>query len=163
LTQPSNPPKVRRVEPTRILGLDIGTKRTGIALSDESRLFASPLIVITPANKLIWVETIKKICVENEVSEILVGVPFDQHGEAGDDALNIRKYIALLRERIKLPVVEWDERFTTVQATRMLIEGEVRRSKRKEVIDKVAAAIILQGYLDRLRHVPMSSEDSDNP
>jgi putative holliday junction resolvase len=135
----------------RIMALDIGQKRTGVALCDHTRLIATPYTSVESENKKTWVEVIRRIAEEEEVGTILVGMPLDQHGEEGADAVKIRKFIALLQERVQLPVVEWDERFSTVQAERTLITAEVSRKKRKEVIDKVVAAILLQSYLDSLR------------
>ncbi len=138
-------------ETGRILCLDIGQKRTGIALSDETRLIATPRSVILSEPRKKWISEIKTLIEENEVTLLLVGLPLNHHGEEGQDAENIRKYIAALRAEVSTPLIEWDERFTTAQAERMLISGDVSRKNRKDVIDKVAAAIILQSYLDSLR------------
>lgn len=138
-------------ERTRIMSLDIGTKRTGVALSDETRLFASPLITIQESQFKPWLNKIKELIETHEVSQIVVGLPLNQYGEEGEDALNTRKYIAVLQTGVETPVVEWDERFSTVQAERTLLEGDVSRKNRKKVIDQVAACIILQSYLDSLR------------
>lgn len=136
---------------TRIMGLDIGLKRTGISLSDETRLIASPLEVLEHPPGKKWAQKIKDLAEAHEASEIVVGLPLDHNGEVGQDGENIRKFIALLREAVSIPVIEWDERFTTAQAERVLLGGDVSRKGRKAVIDKVAASIILQGYLDSLR------------
>jgi|688.fasta_scaffold244565_2 putative Holliday junction resolvase len=136
---------------TRILSLDIGSKRTGVALSDETRLIASPLVTVEETQIKPWLLKIKALIEENEVAEVVVGLPLNQYGEEGQDAQNIRKYIAALQEALTIPVIEWDERFTTVQAERSLIEADFSRKGRKKVIDQIAASIILQGYLDRLR------------
>ena len=135
----------------RVLGLDVGTKRTGVALSDETKLLASPLTVIEAKNKKIWTDSIKKLVSEHEVESVVVGLPLNHHGEEGEDAKNIRIYIALLQEQLAVPVIEWDERFTTAQAERTLIHADVSRQNRKQIIDKVAASILLQSYLDSLR------------
>jgi len=139
------------MELTRILALDIGNKRTGVALSDDHRIIASPLLVLTPSGRRELVESVVKLVAEHEVGTIVVGMPYDQLGEIGQEAKKIQKDIAVLRERLSLPVIEWDERFTTVQAEQALLEANVSRAKRKDVIDKIAAAIILQNYLDHLR------------
>lgn len=135
----------------RLLGLDVGSKRTGVAVSDAYRMIATPLTTVEAKNKGEWVKKIIEIIEKEEISAVLIGIPLNQFGEEGQDAKNIRGYIALLRERVSLPVIEWDERFTTVQAERTLISADVSRRDRKGVIDKVAAAIILQSYLDSLR------------
>jgi len=143
----------------RILALDVGSKRTGVALSDETRLFASPLKTIEGSQLKSWVSEIQKLIEEHEVAEVLVGLPLNQFGEEGRDAQNIRKYIAALRGALSIPVIEWDERFTTLQAERTLLEADVSRKGRKKVIDQLAACIILQGYLDSLKF----KQNSESP
>jgi len=138
-------------ERTRILGLDIGSKRTGASLSDETRLIANPLVTIEETQFKPWLAKIQKLVEEHEVSQVVVGLPLNQFGEEGKDAENIRKYIAVLQQGLTVPVIEWDERFSTVQAERTLLEADISRKNRKKVIDQIAASIILQGYLDSLR------------
>jgi len=142
------------------MSLDIGSKRTGVALSDETRLLASPLITVEETQIKPWLEKIKNLVETHEVAEVVVGLPLNQFGEEGKDALNIRKYIAALQDGITVPIVEWDERFTTVQAERSLIESDFSRKNRKKVIDQIAASIILQGYLDRLRFKNQKEEST---
>ncbi len=137
--------------PKVILGLDIGTKRTGVAVSDEGGTFSFPRDTIVTRNREEWFAKVKQVVEDDNVQEIVVGMPLNQDGEHGKDAQGIQVHIALLRERLKLPVIEWDERFTTHQAERTLLEADLSREKRKTVIDKVAATIILQSYLDSLR------------
>jgi putative Holliday junction resolvase len=144
----------------RILGLDIGTKRTGVAMSDASRFLSSPYTTIETRDPREWVRQLTEIIQKEEVAEIVVGLPLNQYGEEGTDANRIRSYINLLRSRTDLPVVEWDERYTTVQAERALIHADYSREKRKQVIDRVAATIILQGYLDSLQ--PLSAADDSH-
>jgi len=154
------------MDPTsRIMALDIGTKRTGLALTDDRRIFALPHSVIHATQKKDWIEKIAEVMDMENIGEIVVGIPLNQHGEEGQDAKKIREYIALLRERFTQPVIEWDERFTTLQAERTLLEADLSREKRKQVIDKVAASIILQSYLDSLRFQQERSafDDSDEP
>lgn len=143
----------------RILGLDIGSKRTGVAVSDSYRMIATPLTTVEARKKGEWVTKVIEIIEKEEATAVLAGMPLNQYGEEGKDAQNIRTYIALLRERVSIPVIEWDERFTTVQAERALLSADMSRGKRKDVIDKVAAAIILQSYLDSLRY--SASENSN--
>ena len=136
---------------SRILALDIGLKRTGVAISDENQRISLPLTTLEASKRGEWVNKITKLIKESDgIGQILVGIPLNHHGEEGADAIEIRKFVTLLRERTDLPVIEWDERFTTVQAERSLITADVSRKKRKEVIDKIAASIILQTYLDSL-------------
>jgi putative holliday junction resolvase len=139
------------MEKGRIVALDIGSKRTGLAVCDHERRISVPLTKIEATQKKEWIRLVAQIVEEEEPTEILVGLPLNHHGEEGEDARKIREYIALLRERFTLPVIEWDERFTTAQAERTLITADLSRKKRRDVIDKVAASIILQSYLDSLR------------
>lgn len=144
----------------RILALDIGTKRTGVAVSDESGTIAFPVTVVEARNPKDWADKLAKLISDYENLEtVVVGMPLNHQGEAGRDAENIRRYIALLRDRAQVPVVEWDERFTTVQAERTLLEADISRRDRKERIDKIAAAILLQTYLDRLHFESTFSEE----
>lgn len=144
----------------RIIGLDIGTKRTGIAVSDETKIFSLPLTVIEASDMRSWICRISEICHEYPVSCVVVGFPLNQHGEEGNDAKRINQYIVLLQEQIKVPVIKWDERFTTAQAERLLITADVSRKRRKQHIDKIAASIILQSYLDSLRFCHQLKTDS---
>jgi putative Holliday junction resolvase len=139
------------MERTKIMALDIGQKRTGIAVSDESLIFSFARGVVEAVDRAQWVSRVARLVEEEEIARIVVGLPLDHHGEEGEDARKIRQYIALLQARVEIPVVEWDERFTTVQAERTLLTADLSRKKRKHVIDKVAAQIILQSYLDSLR------------
>ncbi|MEZ4749970.1 MAG: Holliday junction resolvase RuvX [Bdellovibrionota bacterium] len=103
-----------------------------------------------------WVDNVIALIDENDVGTLVVGMPLDSSGEPSDMGLEIRKRVALLQKRKSLPIIEWDERLTSAQAERYLIEGEVSRKKRKQVVDKVAATILLQSYLDSLQfdHAP---------
>lgn len=140
------------VDPGRILALDIGDKRTGVALSDEGHLIATPHSTIEAKSSKDWALQIRQLVEETEAIQVVVGLPLNQFGEIGRDAQKIRSRIALLQSQVNIPVVEWDERFTTIQAERTLLEADLSRKKRKQVIDKVAAAIILQSYLDSHSH-----------
>lgn len=134
----------------RILGLDIGHKRTGIAISDESQRISFPLGIIETEDRQVWIGQISQRVEESQIGKIVVGLPLNQHGEEGEDARKIREFIALLRAKLIVPVVEWDERFTTVQAERVLLSVDISRKKRKRVVDQTAASILLQSYLDSL-------------
>ena len=135
----------------RTLGLDIGTKRTGVAIADETLTLASPLSLIEANSPKEWIGKVLNFLKDYSVDKIIVGIPLNQDGEEGVDAKRIRNYIALLREQVNFPVIEWDERFTTVQAERVLITSDMSRKNRKQVVDQLAAAIMLQSYLDYLR------------
>ena len=132
----------------RILAIDHGTKRMGIAISDEMRTIAQPLefIAAEPLDRLF--ERLAQIIADKQVSLIVVGVPRNMDGTYGPAAVKVQEFVTALKERVTVPIKTWDERLTSVQANRYLIEADVRRSKRKEKVDKTAAAILLQSYLD---------------
>ncbi|HMJ66046.1 MAG TPA: Holliday junction resolvase RuvX [Candidatus Binatia bacterium] len=132
----------------RVLAIDHGSRRMGIAISDETRTIAQPLEFIPsePFDK--FLERLKQIIREKEVSLILVGIPRNMDGSYGPAALKVQEFIAVLKDAIPIAIKPWDERLTSAQANRFLIEADVRRSKRKEKVDKTAAAILLQGFLD---------------
>ncbi len=132
----------------RILGLDIGSKRIGIALSDELTLTAQPLEVLSAKTAEQDAKHIVGLVNQYTVSEIVVGMPFNMDGSAGTQAQKVREFIALLSTMISIPVLEWDERLSTVAADRILLEADLSRSKRRKLVDKIAAVLILQGYLD---------------
>jgi putative Holliday junction resolvase len=132
----------------RILALDHGTKRIGAALSDETATIAQPLEFI-PAEPLAkCLDRIQEITRQRQVGEILVGLPRNMNGTYGPAAESARKFAATLKEALGLPVKTWDERLTSVQANRFLIEAGLRREQRKKKVDQSAAAILLQSYLD---------------
>jgi putative Holliday junction resolvase len=132
----------------RILGIDHGTKRVGLALSDETGTIAQPLqfLPAEPAAKLF--ERLKETVAERNVEEIVVGIPRNMNGTYGPAAEKAREFVVALQKVLTVPVHTWDERLTTVQANRFLIETGMRREKRKERVDQTAAAILLQSYLD---------------
>ncbi len=134
----------------RILALDHGTKRIGVAVSDELKLIAQPLEFIPAEPFAGFLTRLKDIIREKEAELILVGMPRNMDGSYGPAALKVREFVAALRDAVAVPVQTWDERLTSAQAQRFLIEGRVRREKRKEKVDKTAAAILLQSYLDSL-------------
>lgn len=134
----------------RILGLDHGTKRMGIAVSDELKLIAQPLEYIPAEPFAAFLGRFKDILREKEIDLILVGMPRNMDGSYGPAALKVQEFVAALKSAITVPIKLWDERLTSAQANRYLIQGNVRREKRKEKVDKMAAAILLQSYLDSL-------------
>jgi len=134
----------------RILALDHGTKSIGVAVSDEMKIFATPLEYI-PAKPLAdFLARLKDIIREKEAEMILIGMPRNMDGSYGPAALKVQEFVAVLKDAITIPIKTLDERLTTVQAQRFLIQGNVRRDKRKEKVDQTAAAILLQSYLDSL-------------
>ena len=134
----------------RILAIDHGTKRMGIAVSDELKMIAQPLEFV-PAEPFAGVLTrLKELIRDKQVELILVGMPRNMDGSYGPAALKVQDFAAALKGALTVPIKTWDERLTSAQANRLLIQGNVRRDKRKEKVDKMAAAILLQSYLDSL-------------
>ena len=132
----------------RILALDHGTKRIGVAVSDEMKLIATPLEYIPAEPFAGFFARLKEIIREKEIELILLGMPRNMDGSYGPAALKVQEFVAVLKDAITIPIKTLDERLTTVQAQKFLIQGNVRREKRKEKVDKTAAAILLQSYLD---------------
>jgi putative holliday junction resolvase len=132
----------------RILALDHGTKRIGVAVSDELKLIAQPLEFIPAEPFLAVLKRLRELISEKQVESILIGMPRNMNGTYGPAADKVREFIALLRNEITVPIKTWDERLTSAQANRFLIQGNVRRETRKEKVDQMAAAILLQSYLD---------------
>ncbi len=132
----------------RILGIDHGTKRIGLAISDELGVIAQPLefVPAEPFDK--FLARLKEIIREKEVELLLVGMPRNMDGSYGPAALKVQEFVAVLGDTVGIPIKVWDERLTSAQANRFLIQANVRREKRKEKVDKTAAAILLQSYLD---------------
>ena len=136
----------------RIMGLDIGDKTIGVAVSDLMGLTAQGVTTIKRVGKKKDIEAIKQIIAEKQVNKIVSGLPKNMNGTVGPQGEKVQKFCELLKEETNLPIEFWDERLSTVAAERTLIQGNVRRENRKGVIDMVAAVIILQGYLDRQRN-----------
>ncbi|MBN2508183.1 MAG: Holliday junction resolvase RuvX [Verrucomicrobia bacterium] len=132
----------------RILGLDHGTVRVGVAVSDELHLIAQPLEFIPAEPWEALRERLQAIVKEKAVGLMVVGMPRNMDGTYGPAAAKVREFVALLEPHVGIPIRLWDERLTSVQANRLLREGNVRRDKRKRSVDKMAAAILLQSYLD---------------
>ena len=132
----------------RILALDHGTKRIGVAISDETRTIALPIEYILTEPFAVFLDRLKKMIVEKEVDLILVGLPRNMDGSYGPAVQKVEAFVAVLRHALTVPIKTLDERLTSAQANRILIQGGVRRDKRKEKVDKMAAAILLQSYLD---------------
>ena len=133
------------------LGLDVGEKRIGVALSDTEGILAVSLTVIAIKSKDEALKRIIALAQEHEVERIVVGLPISLDGSMGPQAQKVQSFAEALKDRTELPVVTWDERFSTFDAERVLTEAGLKREKRKKHLDSVAAAYILQGYLDRER------------
>jgi putative Holliday junction resolvase len=134
------------------MGLDIGERRIGVALSDSLRIIAGALTVVERVTDDAALKEIIDLARENEVERIVVGMPRSLDGSLGKQAQAVQSFVDLLKKRTDIPVVTWDERLSTVAAERTLLEVGMKRDKRKKRRDSLAAAIILQGYLDRERN-----------
>lgn len=132
----------------RVLAIDLGTKTLGLALSDEGRTIAQPLRTLRRVGPRKDVEAVISVVEEWEVDQIVLGDPRSMDGSPGQLTEAVESFASALRES-GLSVDLWDERLTTVAAERALLEGNVRRGRRRKVIDQVAASLILQGWLDR--------------
>lgn len=132
----------------RIMGLDIGDNTIGVAVSDLMGMTAQGITTIKRESKKKDIEAIKDIIKEKNVNLIVSGLPKNMNGTVGPQAEKVMKFCELIKEETKLEVEFWDERLTTVSAEKMLISGDVSRKNRKKVIDKLAAVLILQNYLD---------------
>ncbi len=133
----------------RIMGLDVGDKTIGVAVSDLMGFTAQPITTVRRVSKKKDLEELVKIIKEKDVKKIVSGLPKNMNGSIGPQGEKVVKFCELLEEETGLKVEYWDERLSTVAAERSLIEGDISRQKRKKVIDMLAAVIILQGYLDR--------------
>ncbi len=133
----------------RIMALDTGEKRMGVAMSDEMRLIAQPLETHQCASPDAIVAHVRGLVEAHGVTEVVVGMPVRLSGEPGTAAERVRGFIARLEQVLEVPVVPWDERLTSKAAERMLVQANVSRRKRKGIVDRVAAAVLLQSYLDR--------------
>jgi putative holliday junction resolvase len=135
----------------RIMGLDVGTHTIGVAISDELGITAQGLKTVKRRSLEADFEEISSIIDHFEISKIVVGLPKNMDGTLGKQAEKVFRWIRDLKDRTHLPVVTWDERLSTVEASKVLLEADLSRRKRKKVIDKLAAVLILQGYLDQRR------------
>ncbi|WP_395697500.1 Holliday junction resolvase RuvX [Methylocella sp.] len=138
------PPRVR------LIGVDLGTKTIGLALSDVERRIASPLETIRRVKFTKDAERLVALVRKFEVGALVLGLPLNMDGSSGPRVQATRAFAGNLGALVDLPIAYWDERLSTAAVTRSLIEQDVSRGKRAEVVDKLAAAYILQGALDRL-------------
>jgi len=135
----------------KILGVDLGHARTGLAVSDESGFLASPVGVVESYN---WEKLLPRIAKEIQkigATEVVIGLPRNMDGSEGESARSAREFGEKLKQLAKVPVTMWDERGTTVTAHGYLNDTNIRGRKRKAIVDAVAATVILQGYLDAKR------------
>lgn len=134
---------------TRYLGIDFGTKRIGVAVSDELGLTAQPLPTLEPSTDEAAVRAIRELMNEYDVIEVVMGLPKNMNGTLGPAAERVLAFARQLEESVPVKVTMWDERLTSLAAERLLIEADLSRAKRKRRVDQMAAALILQGFLDR--------------
>jgi putative Holliday junction resolvase len=134
----------------RLIGVDLGTKTIGLAISDLERRLASPLKTLPRGQFWKDADALAAIFAEYEIAGVIFGLPLQLDGRAGPRAQSTRAFVRSLSTRSDLPMAFWDERFSTAVVTRALIANDVSRARRAQVVDKMAAAYILQGALDRL-------------
>ena len=134
----------------RILGLDLGQKTIGVAISDPLGFTAQGLTTIRRSNKEKDIEDLRKICEDYKVETIVIGLPKNMNGTIGPSGELAMAFGKLIEDEFKIEVKFWDERLTTVAAHKAMLEADLSRSKRKKIVDKVASTYILQGYLDMI-------------
>ena len=145
----------------RIMGLDVGSVRIGIAVSDETGTIARGLETLTRKSWERDLDALRNLIVSNDVQQIVVGNPLNLDGTVGSQAESVRQFIERLQQVTDVEIELWDERFSSLSAEKVLIEGGMQRHKRKKIIDKVAAVIILQNFLDG-RNSQGTSESLDD-
>jgi len=139
----------------RLLGLDVGTKTIGMALSDVTRSVATPFDTIRRSKFTADAKTIREVVEKNQVGALVIGLPRNLDGSEGPRAQSTRAFARNLAAHVEVPMVFWDERLSTAAVERHLIEADVSRKRRAELVDRMAAAYILQGALERLRRIPL--------
>lgn len=135
----------------KLLGLDVGTKTIGLALSDRTRMLATPMKTLVKSKVLINVEELQGVIHAEDVVGLVIGLPLNMNGTEGPRCDSVRDFAKNIGAHIDLPICFWDERLSTVAATDMMIEADLSRKKQKLLVDKIAASLILQPALDRLR------------
>ncbi len=135
----------------RIMGLDVGTKRIGVAVSDETGSIAQGRETVLRTSDEKAVAAIKETASAEKVAEVVVGLPLNMDGSEGPSAEGCRKFAKKLSATLNVPVKFWDERLSTKEAESVMLMGDVSRAKRKKTVDKLAAVVILQRYLDSVR------------
>jgi len=136
----------------RVLALDTGEKRIGVAVSDPLGIIAQGVTVITRKDPETDLNEIKRIVEEYKADSIVIGMPVNMDGTKGKSAEKVNEFVEVLKGRLSIPVYTYDERLSTKESEKFLISADVSRKKRKQVIDKMAAQLILESYLERLKH-----------
>jgi putative holliday junction resolvase len=134
----------------RVLGLDVGDKTIGISISDPLGFTAQGVTTIKRVSIAKDIAQLKNLCDEYKVDTIVVGLPKNMNGTIGPQSEKVLKFCKIINDNIQVPIKMWDERLTTVAATKAMLEADLSRMKRKKIIDKVASTYILQGYLDSI-------------
>ena len=134
----------------RIIGLDVGDRTIGVAVSDPLGYTAQGITTIRRKGIERDIEEIKKICNEYKAEYIISGLPKNMNGSLGSKSEKVMEFCKIVEERLSIEVKYWDERLTTVAANRAMLEADLSRAKRKKIVDKIAATYILQGYLDSI-------------
>ncbi|NIX77137.1 Holliday junction resolvase RuvX [Microvirga terricola] len=146
----------------RLMGLDLGTKTIGLALSDVERRIATPLETIKRVKFTPDVARIKDLVAQYDVGGFVFGLPLNMDGTEGPRAQATRAFVRNLKPLIALPVLFWDERLSTAVVTRTLLDADTSRAKRADVVDKMAAAYILQGALDRYERLAFEAAEAED-
>lgn len=147
----------------RMMALDVGEKTVGIAVSDELQITASPRETLRRDGSEL--DRLVALVQREEIGEVVVGLPISLNGTLGPSAQKVLEFVETLRGRLTIPVETWDERLTTAEAEKMLIAADTRRAKRRQVIDQIAATLILQNYLRRkslLNPRPLSLDEDED-
>jgi len=137
----------------RLLGLDLGSKTIGLALSDVMRRIATPMEIIKRTKFTRDAERLIDIIRQQNVGGLVLGMPLNMDGSEGPRCQSTRQFAKNMTEKIEIPIALWDERLSTVAVTRTLIEADASRKRRKDLVDKLAAAYILQGALDKMQRI----------
>ena len=136
----------------RVLALDTGEKRIGVAVSDPLGIIAQGVTVIARKDPETDLNEIKRIIEEYKADSVVIGMPVNMDGTKGKSAEKVNEFVEILKGRLSIPVYTYDERLSTKESEKFLISADVSRKKRKQVIDKMAAQLILESYLERLKH-----------
>lgn len=139
----------------RIMALDVGDRRIGVATCDELEIVATPREVLRRDGREI--EALVRWVREEEIGLVVVGMPYDTEGEIGPQARKVQQFLSSLRDQLPVPALEWDEHLSTWEAETMLIEAGRRRGERRQVVDKLAAAVILRSFLEHRRQAGAGS------
>ena len=135
----------------RVIGLDVGERRIGVAVSDPLGIISQGVTVIERKDLQSDIEEIIRIAGDYEAQSVVVGMPINMDGTRGKSAEKVSEFVAVLESSIKIPVATYDERLSTKESEKFLISSDVSRKKRKAVVDKIAAQLILESYLERIK------------